>query len=460
MFVIPCIAVILTYVYVRPQEILEPLRTLGFSTVLLVVMFGYLLDVRIGVTRRPRPTLLLTLGIAFFLWALVTIAASEPETLPENLLYFAGLAAMFFTLSQGLQSVRGFWAVARILLVVTLFLAGVAIHQGMSPKICMIDQPQISTTPTTAVEGTEVRLCAARADCVDGGIPGVDYSCEHAGLFGTFSDGGRVRYRGIFQDPNDLAWVMSLSLPFAFGWFSERKTTGPRLLPRLLPVAALVLCIACNVMTRSRSGQISLVATLGVYFARRFGWRGVAIGGMLALPVLLLGGRSDEASTQERLECWAEALSLWREHPLLGVGAKQFTKHHYLTAHNSFLLALADMGPLGLLLWTWIVALAFKTVVQVQRDFADRPEAESARTAALALLASLTGTVVSALFLSITYHMSLWILLGLVGAIQAAVTRHDPGWRVRWRLRDTMYVVGFDVAIVSSIALYLRLKGV
>ena len=240
----------------RPQEILEPLRTLGFSTVLLVVMFGYLLDVRIGVTRRPRPTLLLMLGFAFFLWALVTIAASEPETLPENLLYFAGLAAMFFTLSQGLQSLRAFWVAARILLVVTLFLAAVAIHQGMSPKICMIDQPQISTTPTTAVEGAEVRLCAARADCVDGGIPGVDYSCEHAGLFGTFSDGGRVRYRGIFQDPNDLAWVMSLSLPLAFGWFSERKSAGRPLLSRLLPVAALVLCIACNVMTRSRSGQI------------------------------------------------------------------------------------------------------------------------------------------------------------------------------------------------------------
>ena len=99
-------------------------------------------------------------------------------------------------------------------------------------------------------------------------------------------------------------------------------------------------------------------------------------------------------------------------------------------------------------------------MIQVQRDFADRPEAEAARTAALALLAGLTGTVVSALFLSITYHMSLWILLGLVGAIQAAVTRHDPDWRVRWRLRDTMYVVGFDVVLICSIAFYLRLKGV
>jgi O-antigen ligase len=176
---------------------------------------------------------------------------------------------------------------------------------------------------------------------------------------------------------------------------------------------------------------------------------------------LLLGGRSDaDSSTQERLECWMQALDIWRQYPLVGVGARLFTQHHYLTAHNSALLALAELGPIGLGLFTAVIYAAFKITIQVQRDFAARPEAQSVRIGAFATLAGLTGLVASALFLSLTYHVALWIQLALAGAIQAAVWRHDPDWRLRWRWRDTVTVVGLDVALIAGISVYLKLKGV
>ena len=176
--------------------------------------------------------------------------------------------------------------------------------------------------------------------------------------------------------------------------------------------------------------------------------------------MLLLGGRSAESSTQERLECWAEALSLWREHPFFGIGARQFTSYHHLTAHNSMLLALADTGPIGLLLFTCVIYMAFKITLQVQSDFADRPDAAPVRAAAFATLAGLVGLVSSALFLSLAYHVALWIEVALVGAIQSIVWRHAPDWRPRWRWRDLGYVVVLDIVLIVAISLYLRFKGI
>ena len=458
MFVIPGIVALLAYVCIRPQDVWESVRVITFPMVLAFAAFGLVLDVSVGATKL-RPSLLLALGVAFFMWAMLTIAIRAPDTLSENLLIMAAPASLFLTTSQGINTLRGFRAVTRIFLAVTMVVALIAIHQGLSPSVCLVDIGDAGPVPVKDATGAP-RTCTTRAECAEAGNPGEDYLCEHAGLMGTTSITGRVRYLGIFQDPNELAWALSLSLPFAFVWFERRRGLGRRTFDMAIIGLVVVACIVCNIMTKSRSGQIALVATLGTYFIRRFGWKGVVGGGVLAIPILLLGGRSDDASTDERLECWAEAMSLWRENPFLGVGARQFTQHHYLTAHNSSLLALAELGPIGLLLFTAIVYLAFKIALTAQRDLARRPEAAPARAAAFATVAGLVGMVSSALFLSLTYHMSLWIMIGLAGAIQAVVARHDPDWRVHWRWRDTLFVVGLDVVLIAGTALYLRLKGV
>jgi hypothetical protein len=342
-----------------------------------------------------------------------------------------------------------------------MLLAAFSIYQGFAPTVCLVDDANTPAARMGDVDSVP-RPCKTRADCAEGGDPGRDYVCEHQGVMGTTSIGGRVRYRGIFQDPNELAWALSLSLPFAFVWFEKRRGTGRRVFDLIVVGVVLAAVITANVMTQSRSGQISLLATLGVYFIRRFGWRGVAAGAVLAIPILILGGRTDaaaESSTEERLECWAEAFSLWREHPFFGVGTKQFGVHYYLTAHNSALLALAELGPLGLLLFTAVVYLAFKIAIKVQRDLAGQPEAKMAQAAAFATLAGLVGMVASALFLSLAYHMSLWIMIGLAAAIPGIMLRHDPTWEVKWTRRDTIFVVGLDIVLIAGIAIYLRAKG-
>ena len=107
-----------------------------------------------------------------------------------------------------------------------------------------------------------------------------------------------------------------------------------------------------------------------------------------------------------------------------------------------------------------VLYIAFKTTLQVQRDFANRPEAADVRSAAFATLAGMVGMVASALFLSLTYHLAFWLEVGLAAAIQTLIWRHDPNWRLRWRWRDLMLIIGLDLGTVVSIAIYLRLKGI
>ena len=72
-------------------------------------------------------------------------------------------------------------------------------------------------------------------------------------------------------------------------------------------------------------------------------------------------------------------------------------------------------------------------------------------------LASLAGTLVSSFFLSIAYHLVLWVQFGLVAAFYGAISRHAPYWRVKFGWRDLVLVAGTDVALIIAIYGYVRM---
>src|SRR5262249_8548888 len=149
--------------------------------------------------------------------------------------------------------------------------------------------------------------------------------------------------------------------------------------------------------------------------AKRYGWRGLALGAVLAVPMLLLGGRSGaeaESSSIERLECWYEGMSMWLGNPLLGVGVGPVTADPFLTAHNSLVLAPAELGLPGMILWSSVLWVSVKIPVTALRRYAQVPEATALRAWAMALVASMAGLVVGIFFLSFCYHYVLWIYVG------------------------------------------------
>src|SRR5208283_5274590 len=89
----------------------------------------------------------------------------------------------------------------------------------------------------------------------------------------------------------------------------------------------------------------------------------VFILGMLALD--FTGGRGISAvDGADRLEAWANGLEMFKSAPLFGIGFNGFTDLYEITAHNSFVLCLAELGLLGSTLW---MALLVTTTAGLNR---------------------------------------------------------------------------------------------
>jgi hypothetical protein len=363
----------------------------------------------------------------------------------------------FFVVAQGVQSFRALEFVAICILSVSLFIGGVVVVQARNPFQCV---SMVATAPGDDVLTPDGRLCETVADCrVDIG-PGEDYICERPGPFNTTSaHGGRVRYRGILYDPNELALALCIAIPIALVASARRRLPW-----RLLIFAATVaIVLPVTIWTESRTGQLVFVTILAVYLLQRTGWKGLFAAAALAGPVLMLGGRSGGAaddSAMERLEAWSAGLRMFRSSPIWGVGKGQFMEFHIRTAHNTFVLLLAELGLVGLALWIGMFYVAIKIVVFAGRRYRDRPDGNMAYEWARALLACLCGLGVGTSFLSLGYHPVVWAIMGLPGAYYSAVRRHDPEFRVVFGLRDGLAVVGLSVSYIAVLAVYLVFRGV
>lgn len=464
MFAIPGITTLLFLTYVRPQEFVGGLSRLPLLYIAFgLAAWGIVIDWRRNYTRMaPTPQLIWV--VAFYVWCIVTAVLSAPRAAPENAIALGTSVVLYVLIAQGVQSFRGLNTIAVTLVGLTLFVAAVGVHQGFADKGCIqLDETAQRDTSAGTFDG---RSCKKAVECYSGTAePGAHYVCERVGLFGTTSAEGRVRYRGVLQDPNELALVSCIGLPLVFAWgFRRRWLTRVGLI-----VVSLAIVLACTVLSRSRGGQLVFAVVLGLYALWRFRLLGAFVGAVVVLPLFAFGGRQGlkaAASTDERIDCWYQALSMFRSHPLTGVGFGQFDEYHYLTAHNAYLLALAELGLPGLFLFSVIVYLCLKIPWVILRRSSARAAALPAadggagillsRTWAAALLVAWSGLGIGIFFLSFTYHHMLWIYAGLSGALYAAVRRHDQELTVTLGWKDYAMIVAVDGALIVGMYLFTR----
>jgi hypothetical protein len=471
MMALPGILSIVVFIYARPQESFARLRAIPFLYVFFALaLFGLALDLRLRNTQL-RSTPLLPWIAAFFAWSAFTIMIRRPNAALGPISGLAICVSLYLLIAHGVQGFRALHIVAGAVLSMVILVCFVGVHQGLSPTQCVVvDQSKPTETSAGTPDG---RPCDSIRSCYVGEVePGAEYACEHVGLMGTTSvGGGRVRYLGVLQDPNELSLAGAVGLPLAFALGASRKRTLTRGAVSVLTFALVALCAT---LTASRGGQVVFLAVLAAYGFKRFGVRGFVYGVLLAAPLLILAAplltlsarNSEEASssTFERLDCWASALSIWRSHPLLGVGLGQFTEYNYMTAHNSYLLALSELGFPGMLLFSIILYLCAKIPFVILRDISrdhgskggGLAGATIARTWAVGLMAAFAGLVLGIFFLSFTYHYVLWIYIGLSGALYSAVRAHDTSFRVRFRMADLAAVFAVDLALIGLVYVYTR----
>ncbi|AKT37779.1 O-antigen ligase family protein [Chondromyces crocatus] len=458
---LPGVILLIIFIYGRPQEFNERLATLPFLYLWLGMAFaGMGAEIGMGKARlKAAPHLKASVFILF--WSLFTLGIFNPSELSGNAVIISVTWILFFVVGHSTESLKGFQKLTGTVLAMGLFVATVAVHQGFSSFQCIAMVPIPGARADTGIP--DGRSCDSYRDCRDDPTadPETEYLCERIGLFQTTTiTAGRVRWRGVLQDPNELALTAGISLPFAFAFF-EQKRTFSRL---LILVYALLMIGTCIVLTQSRGGQLVFTTVLGVYFIKKYGLKGAVIGAVCALPLILLGGRGSqeaEESANERSEILAEGLMIWRAFPLTGCGFRQFTEHFWLTAHNAYLLAISELGPFGFFAWLSMIYLTFKISLTALKRYENvpGPTAASIKAWATALMASFAGMLVGIFFLSFTYHYVLWIYFGLSSALYFAIRGADPTFKVQLDRKDVFRIIGIELALVTAIFGYVKSKG-
>jgi O-antigen ligase len=313
------------------------------------------------------------------------------------------------------------------------------------------------------------RECGMPSDCRGEDDWGTEWACERIGLFKTMSVAGRVRWRGQLGDPNELSVFVGAVIPLLFAVGlpirNAASNRGPGRQKLLAIFAGVMIAVGLYavILSQSRGGQLVIATVFSFMFVSRFGKKGLVLAAVLALPVLLLGGRDDafaEDSSNERLELLAEGVRLFLAHPIRGVGVDQFADQvnhpSHLTAHNSYLLAAAETGLPGFFFWSGIVWSSLKIPITALKTPSLSAEI---RAIANAMLVSFCGIAVGIFFLSFTYKQLLFVWFGLAGAFYCVMREADPSVRVTMGWRDWVGLVTADIVVIGLIYGYTRAKG-
>jgi O-antigen ligase len=314
----------------------------------------------------------------------------------------------------------------------------------------------------------------------------------------------RLRGPGFLNDPNDLGQMLLVALPLvSLAWRTGRLIANGLFV--LLPGALFLWAVY---VTHSRGSLIALVLLALVVARKKIGTTASLI--LIALLVLstwavdFTGGRGiSVAEGGDRLEAWANGLEMFKSSPIFGIGFGRFTDFNDISAHNLFVLCLAELGLVGSTIWVALIVTTMMGLNQTidhfektsmlstppkngeQNEEANRACAGSSFWRALAsgsaaadvahhigratepeypdivpkhwvlaMRLALLGFITTGWFLSSTYKMPMYLALGMAtAAVALQRPAMPPGRYGRW-IFSTLAV---EVAAIFSIYGIVRL---
>lgn len=230
----------------------------------------------------------------------------------------------------------------------------------------------------------------------------------------------RIRWYGMFNDPNDLGMALVLAIPFLLNVLLQRRY--------LVPLTLLPLLSGAIYFTNSRGTLLAGLVSIISYFIFRYrSAKGAVYGGMIAFVLFLFGPSriasisAEEDSAYGRIQAWYQAYQMFKSNPLFGVGKGMFTDFHIIVAHNSFVHVMAELGFIGLFFftglfyfpfnWLWKNMLQPKDVIFSQDDIG----------VISSCFASLTGIMAAMFFISRSYMLIPFMLVGLTSSVTRVI---------------------------------------
>lgn len=248
---------------------------------------------------------------------------------------------------------------------------------------------------------------------------------------------------GIYSNPNDLAFAIVLTLPFALGFVLSSKSK----FVKLCWIVAILIMGLTLFMTASRAGFITMVIS-GAVCLWHFGVRGrrfylivtsglafvllMAIaGGPLLNRLAAVTGRADTkeeakayGSYEERRYLMVKAVKGIAEYPILGVGVRNFGVYSgiWREVHMTYLQIAVEGGIPSLVLYLLFFGRGFSNLRKLLR----RKDLDPQSTVAVgALHSSMVGFAVGALFAPEAYQFFPYFSVAYTSALVAIIAERD-----------------------------------
>lgn len=322
-------------------------------------------------TEGPKIAFKLLLLFLIVLYSNVSIIFKLDALRPALLIAVAALAMMVIELGQLRQSFKLMWPQSAMVLAFfgaciistpTAFWVSHALDQTIDLGKIILVYLLLENVITS-----EDRLRKVMFTLVIGGIfPAV-------GTISHYKDGilvehSRAAWRGIFGNPNEVAYALIILVPIALT-LASKSGWGIRI-GLWLTVAVYMLAIF---LTFSRGGLMALFAVVAL-----MGWKqksvlikvGMAAGIVVGFIVIGMfwtrssGGFSNishDGSVEERMVTLEAGMRMFARNPLLGVGPGDSSIayalyagrdancgcHDQLVVHNAYIQALAEVGIAG-----------------------------------------------------------------------------------------------------------------
>lgn len=231
----------------------------------------------------------------------------------------------------------------------------------------------------------------------------------------------RSMFYGIFADPNDMAQMFVVALPFTFG-----LTRKPSFWGWLLGVGLSWLMIRGLMTTHSRGGMVGLAVTLSVMLIMKLPVRWMptllaimTLGVLIGSPAMA-SGRMDE-SAHERLIYWGQANYAFKRNLLFGVGTNMIADYieKGRAVHNAYVLCYTETGIFGYWFWYGLIHLGITGAWRVRKAIVRPKTVDEAwmRKFSGQAIAGMAGYCAAGYFLGRAFIYPTFLMFGLLAAI-------------------------------------------
>ncbi len=269
----------------------------------------------------------------------------------------------------------------------------------------------------------------------------------------------RTCFYGIFNDPNDLAQLFVVCIPFCFA-------LGKRLniFSFLIGSGLTYYFVKALDTTHSRGGEVGLVAALGTQIALLLPHRWfpyLMFAGFIGfLGICPFSESMLDASAHDRVVYWGLANQMFKHNPIFGIGydmSWQVTLRGE-ALHNAFVTCYTELGLFGYWFWFLLIQLGIIGAWRARgalRRVAD-PNAKWIRHLAGMTIVSTMGFCASAYFLSRTFVFPLFFLVAMLAAMPRMAAQYiPPNYPPLFNLRRDVYKWGTIGSLISVIYIYI-----